>query len=163
MIETVRQNRDNTVLLVFCLGFAESVPFLSLLVPSTILFIAIGVLYAEAGGSFWHLALAGGIGAFLGDLITFLTGWRYRYTLAGVWPFNRNPELLPRSQTFFQRYGAAGVFGSKFLGAIRAFVPLSAGMLEMPFALFILASLSSSLLWAGVFIAPGFGISLLLH
>jgi membrane protein DedA with SNARE-associated domain len=162
VVETARVHRDKTALIVFCLGLAESIPFISLLVPSTILLLAIGALYAEAGGSFWHLAAAGAAGAFLGDVLTFIVGWRYRHHIAGLWPFTRDPSILPRSQAFFERHGAGGVIASKFLGAIRAFVPLVAGMLDMPWALFLLASLSSSLIWACFFLAPGFGLSFLL-
>lgn len=158
LVDIAREHRDMIVLIVLWLGFAESIPFLSLVFPSTILFLAIGTLHAEVGGSFWHLAAAGALGAFIGDLLTFAAGRIFRFRLATVWPFNRDPDLLPRSRAFFERYGAMGVFGSKFLGAIRAFVPLTAGMLDMPWALFILASLTSSILWSAVFLAPGFGL-----
>lgn len=163
IIGLARHHQDIVTLIVFGLGLGESIPVLSLFIPSTVLFLGIGALYAEIGGSYWHLALAGGGGAFLGDVISFIFGWYFRHRLTTLWPFTRDPDLLPRSQAFFERWGTAGIFASKFLGAVRAFVPLTAGMMDMPWLLFALASLGSSLLWAGVLLAPGFGVSALIN
>lgn len=163
LVETVRERQELAIFVVLGLGFAESIPFLSLAFPSTVLFLIIGALYAEAGGIYWHLVAAGAIGAFLGDLLTYAAGRIYRERLSSVWPFTREPGLLPKCRAFFERYGALGVFGSKFLGAIRAFIPLTAGILDMPWGTFILASATSSIMWAAVFLAPGFGLWLLWH
>ena len=50
------------------------------------------------------------------------------------------------------------IIGGKFVGALRPFLPLVAGMLDMPWALFLGASAVSSLIWAATFLAPGYGI-----
>jgi membrane protein DedA with SNARE-associated domain len=144
---------------VFLLGFAESIAFVSLFVPSTVLFLAIGGLHAAAGGTFWTAALAGGAGAFLGDVVSYAAGRYFRDDIHRVWPFSKSPELVPKSRAFFERWGAASIFIGKFLGMLRPFIPVVAGTLQMPWVLFLLASLTSSLMWAGLFLAPGYGVS----
>ncbi len=162
VLDLARENPEAIAAIVFALGFAESIPIVSLFVPSTVLFIAIGTLVAQVNGSYAQVVLAGAIGASLADTLTYLVGRYFRHDTRNIWPFTRNPDILPRCQSLFERWGALGVFGSKFLGAIRAFVPLTAGMMDMPWGRFLLASLSSSLIWAALFLAPGFGVSELL-
>lgn len=156
--------RDNIALaepLVFALGFAESIAFVSLFVPSSVLFIGIGGAHAAAGGSLVTTALAGGLGAFFGDIVSYALGRYFKTEIGGIWPFTRNPEWYVATVAFFRRWGAISVLVGKFLGFMRPFIPVVAGASGMPFPLFLLASLTSSLLWAGVFLSPGYGVALL--
>jgi membrane protein DedA with SNARE-associated domain len=145
--------------LVFVLGFAESIAFVSLLVPSSALFIGIGGIHGAAGGSLATTALAGGLGAFLGDLVSYALGRYFKAEIGGIWPFTRNPEWYVASVAFFRRWGVLSVLGGKFLGFMRPFIPVVAGASAMPLPLFLAASLVSSLAWAGVFLAPGYGVA----
>lgn len=152
---------DNIALaepLVFILGFAESIVFLSLLVPSTVLFLAIGGLHQAAGGHFVPLWLAAASGAFIGDVISYAIGRYFRNDVGGIWPFSRKPEWYVLARAFFQRWGMLGVIGSKFLGMMRPFVPVVAGAAMMRWPLFLAASAISCLMWAGVFLGPGHGL-----
>jgi membrane protein DedA with SNARE-associated domain len=63
--------------------------------------------------------------------------------------------LLPRAHAFFTKWGTAGVFFGRFLGPLRATVPLIAGICEMPKLHFQLANIMSALLWAALVLAPG--------
>lgn len=152
---------DNIALvgpLVFALGFAESIVLVSLLVPSTILFLAIGGLHHAAGGTFMPLWLAGASGAFLGDVVSYALGRYFRADIAGIWPFSKNPQWYVMARGFFQKWGAPGIVASKFLGAMRPFVPVVAGATDMRWLPFLLASAVSCLLWAGAFLGPGHGL-----
>ena len=74
-----------------------------------------------------------------------------------VHPLSRDARR--ERSAFSTRWGALGVFGGRFLGPLRATVPLVAGMCAMPQLLFQLANFSSALLWAFVVLAPGaFGV-----
>lgn len=146
---------------VFLLGFAEGIPVLSLLVPSSALFLGLGTVHAQLGGTFMQLWLAASLGAVLGDLATYAIGRIFKHRTAELWPFSRNPEWLPRGRALMERWGIMAVLGGKFLGFLRPFIPVIAGIVEMPPFRFLLASILSSLAWAGVFLAPGYGISLL--
>lgn len=145
--------------LVFILGFAESIAFVSLFVPSSVLFLGIGGLHSAAGGSLLTTSLAGGAGAFAGDIISYLAGRYFKSDIGNVWPFTRNPEWYVATVAFFRRWGFMSVIGGKFLGFMRPFIPVVAGASGMPFPLFLLASAVSSLMWATVFLSPGYGIA----
>jgi membrane protein DedA with SNARE-associated domain len=149
--------------LVFVLGFAEGVVLVSLFVPSTILFLGIGGLHHAAGGSFWPVWLAGAGGAFLGDVLSYTLGRYFKADIAGLWPFSSKPEWYVLARAFFRRWGMPGVVGSKFLGMMRPFVPVVAGAMGMRWPLFLVASAFSCLLWAGVFLSPGYGIGFILR
>lgn len=148
--------------IVFALGFAESIVFLSLLVPSTLLFLAIGGLHHAAGGTFWEVWLWGAAGAFLGDIVSYSAGRYFKEDIAGVWPFSAKPEWYVLARAFEKKWGALGIVGSKFFGMMRPFVPVVAGAMHMRWPVFLPASALSALLWSGTFLSPGYGLGWLM-
>lgn len=157
----LRENPELTGTVVFALGFAESIALISLFVPSTILFLGISTAHSAAGGSFVPIWLAGAAGACIGDLVSYAIGRYFKNDIHRIWPFTRFPDLLPKGRAMFEKWGMLSVVIGKFLGMLRPFLPVVAGMMDMPWALFLFASAVSSLLWAGVFLAPGYGLALL--
>ncbi|MCB1528080.1 MAG: DedA family protein [Hyphomicrobiaceae bacterium] len=148
--------------IVFALGFAESIVLVSMLVPSTILFLAIGGVHNAAGGNFFTLWLAGAAGAYLGDIVSYALGRYFRADIANLWPFSKKPEWYVLARGFFRSWGAPGIIASKFLGMMRPFVPVVAGAARMRWLPFLLASAVSCLIWAGAFLGPGHGIGWLM-
>ncbi len=144
--------------IVFLLGLGESIAGLSLLIPSTILFLAIGGVHSAAGGSFWPMWLWGAVGAFMGDVLSFLLGRVFRDDIGAVWPFRSRPQWYALARIACRRWGALAVLGSKFTAGLRPFIPVVAGAMRMPFVRFVPASALSCLVWAGVFLAPGYGL-----
>jgi membrane protein DedA with SNARE-associated domain len=159
----LRDNPHLTELIVFLLGFGEGIVLVSLFVPSTILFLAIGGMHSAAGGEFWPLWLAATAGACSGDCASYAVGRYFKGEVRSVWLMSKYPALLPKGRALVQRWGAFSIIGGKFLGGLRPFLPLVAGILGMPWALFLGASAVSSLIWAGAFLSSGYGISLLLR
>ncbi len=159
IIALLAQHIALTEPIVFVLGFAESIVFLSLLVPSTVLFLAIGGAHSALGGIFWPVWLAGAAGAILGDILSFAIGRHFKKKVITLWPLNRNPRWVAYARLSISRYGIAGVTAGKFLGMARPFVPVIAGSMRMTWPKFLFASTISSLLWAGIFLAPGYGIA----
>ena len=149
--------------LVFTLGFAEGIALVSLFVPSTALFLAIGSAHAAVGGVFWPVWLAGSAGAVLGDAVSYGGGRYYKEGVLKVWPLSRHPALMHKAKGFIVRWGWASVLAGKFTGLARPFIPVFAGALLMPWPIFVCASIISSLMWAGVFLAPGYGMSWLMN
>lgn len=158
LLDVVSANLHLVEPLVFALGFAESIVVVSLFVPSTILFLAIGGLHHAAGGDFISLWLAGASGAFLGDVLSYALGRYFRADIAGIWPFSKKPQWYVLARGFFQTWGAPGIIASKFLGMMRPFVPVVAGATHMRWLPFLLASAASCLIWAGAFLGPGYGL-----
>lgn len=156
--DLVRRNIGLAEPLVFAMGFAEGIPGLSLLVPSTALFLVIGGIHGSAGGTFLPMWLAASLGAVLGDVLVYGLARRYKAEVARLPVFNRYPGWLSQGRLLLERWGVLAVVGGKFLGFMRPFVPAVAGVLEMPLWLFLPASIVSSFAWAGVFLAPGYGV-----
>ncbi|WP_374200838.1 DedA family protein, partial [Inquilinus sp. Marseille-Q2685] len=42
----------------------------------------------------------------------------------GIWPFTRHPQMLRTGRDFFHRWGGISVFIGRFLGPVRAVIPL---------------------------------------
>lgn len=140
---------------IFLLAFGESLAFISLLLPATVILLATGALIGDSGLAFFPVWLAATIGAFAGDWLSWWLGYRYSYRVTQVWPLSRNPVLIQRGHAFFERWGAWGVFIGRFFGPLRAVVPLIAGICTMPTVKFQFANATSAMLWAFGILAPG--------
>lgn len=130
------------------LAFGESLAFLSLLFPATVLLVAIGSLVGATGLDFWTICLGATLGAALGDWLSYEIGLRFEDRVFQIWPLSRHPEMVDRGRSFFQRWGAWSVVLGRFFGPLRAVVPLIAGIFGMNRALFQLANFPSALAWA---------------
>src|SRR5438045_5255993 len=132
----------------FITAFGESFAFVSLLFPGTSLLIAAGALMAAGSLPYFPILAGAVLGAVLGDTVSFWIGHRFGGGIARVWPFSRNPELLPSGIRFFARHGGKSVFIGRFLGPLRAVVPLVAGLMRMRRDRFWFANVTSALAWA---------------
>ncbi len=148
--------------LVFALGMAEGVPGLSLLVPSSALFLAIGSVHGASGGAFLDLWLAATVGAVVGDCFAYGLGRWLRHDVGRLRYFAVHPDALATGHAMFARWGPLAVLGGKFTGFARPFIPVAAGVVNMHVPTFLASSVLSSMAWAGVFLAPGYGLTFLM-
>jgi membrane protein DedA with SNARE-associated domain len=139
----------------FVTSFGESFAFLSLLFPGTSLLIAAGALMATGSLPYFPVLAGAILGAVLGDSVSYWIGRRFGGAIARVWPFTRNPELLPSGIRFFARYGGLSVFIGRFFGPMRAVIPLAAGVMQMPRERFWIANVASALVWAPMLLFVG--------
>ena len=145
--------------LIFVLAFGESLAFISVLLPATVILFGVGALIGSSGIAFWPLWAAAALGAALGDWLSFWVGRKLKGNAALIWPLSRHPDLIPRGHRFFERWGALGVFVGRFFGPLRASVPLVAGICEMPVVPFQIANVASAMVWAAGILGPGaFGV-----
>jgi membrane protein DedA with SNARE-associated domain len=163
LIDFVRQHQAWAAPIVLLLAFGESLAFISLLIPAWGALVAIGALIGASGLSFWHVWIAGGIGAALGDWLSYWFGVRYKDRVAQMWPLSRYPEMLPRGEAFVQKWGVAAIFIGRFFGPLRASVPLAAGIFEMPYWRFQVANAVSALVWAAALLLFGDIISVVVQ
>jgi len=155
LVEFVRLHEAWAAPIVFALAFAESLAFISLLVPAWAALVGIGVLIASGDLNFWPIWIAGAIGAALGDWLSYWIGIKLGPPVAHIWPLSRHPELLPKGETFVKRWGPLAIFIGRFFGPLRASVPLVAGIFRMPFWEFQIANFTSAFVWAGVLLTIG--------
>ncbi|HWB51809.1 MAG TPA: DedA family protein [Stellaceae bacterium] len=141
--------------IIFVTAFGESFAFLSLLFPGTSLLIAAGTLTSGGTLSYTSVLVGAVAGATLGDSVSYWIGRRFGGGIAHLWPFSRNPEMLPGGVRFFSRHGGKSVFIGRFFGPVRAVVPLAAGLLKMPRGWFWFANFTSALVWAPMLLFVG--------
>ena len=163
IVDFVRQHQAWAAPIVFALAFAESLAFVSLLVPAWGVLVLIGGLIQAGGLSFWPIWIAGSLGAALGDWLSYWIGRKLEHAVQHVWPLSKYPELIPKGEAFIRRWGALGIFIGRFSGPLRASVPLVAGIFEMPFWRFQIANFTSAFLWAWVLLTLGDVTAMLLR
>jgi len=146
---------------VFGLAFSEAIPIIGTVVPGSTLIVATSALAIEAHISPWLLLAAATLGAIMGDGASFWLGQRCHRQILQRWPLNQFPRLIARSEAFFNRYGAASVFLARFTAVVRAFVPLIAGIVQMPARQFYVANILSAMVWAPAHVFPGVVFGLL--
>lgn len=162
LLAVVRDNAALAVPLTFVIAFCESVALVSFLVPATVLLIGLGAIIGTGAVEFVPVWIAAAAGAVSGDALSYWLGRRLKGRVWTVWPLSRDPGLRPRAEAFFRRWGMAGVFLGRFLGPMRATVPLAAGVTAMPVVPFKVATVASALVWSAAMLAPGaFGVALL--
>ncbi|WP_395334547.1 DedA family protein [Novosphingobium sp. BL-8H] len=137
-----------------CLG--ESLAIIGLFVPATAVMLAIGGLIGADALDAWPIFFWAVVGSIAGDWISYLFGSRIGPKVYRRWPLNRHRPAVARTRLFFRKYGFAAVFMGRFLGPIRATVPLVAGVLTMPKRPFQIANVASAVLWVPLMFAPGY-------
>lgn len=136
--------------------FGESMVVIGAFFPATALMLVAGGLAAEGSVHIVEVFLWCVAGAVLGDAVSYWLGrklgpmaWRHPW-LAG------QRRMAARARLFFRRWGVASIYLCRFMGPVRAFVPLIAGITAMPHLRFQLANLGSALIWVPVMLAPGY-------
>jgi membrane protein DedA with SNARE-associated domain len=155
LLAFVQENHAWAPPIVFVLAFGESLAFVSLILPATLILLALGGLLGAAGLGFWPVWLAAASGAAAGDWLSYWLGFHYQHAIIQVWPLSRYPDLIGRGERIFHRWGAIGVFFGRFFGPLRAAVPLVAGIMRMPALPFQAANIASAVVWATGILAPG--------
>ncbi|MBI5265319.1 MAG: DedA family protein [Bradyrhizobium sp.] len=155
VIEFVRVHEAWAAPIVFALAFAESLAFVSLILPSWAALVGIGALMKGSGLELVPVWLAAGIGAALGDWLSYWIGAKCKRSIIRAWPFSRYPDLLRRAEAFIKRWGVPAIFIGRFSGPLRASVPIAAGILNMSYWPFQLANFSSAFVWAAVLLMLG--------
>lgn len=159
VIELVRSHSAWVAPVVFVLAFCESFAFVSLLVPATIILFAIGGMIGLSGIEYWSIWTAAAIGAAVGDWLAYDLATRFKLKIVCIWPLSRHPELVSGGFAFFERWGVIAVFVGRFLGPLRAIVPIAAGVCGMSWLRFQIANATSAIVWAVAILAPGtFGL-----
>ncbi|HEX8166449.1 MAG TPA: DedA family protein [Beijerinckiaceae bacterium] len=159
VLDFVRLHQAWAPFVVFALAFCESLAIISLFVPATVLLLGIGGLIGGAGLDFWPIWVGAALGASFGDWLSYEVGRYLENRAHHVWPLNRYPQMIAKGEAFTRKYGVWAIFLGRFFGPARAFVPLAAGVFEMPRAPFQVANVASALLWAFLMLAPGTGLT----
>ena len=144
------------------LAFAETGIGLDFLVPGEAGMVVAGAA-ADHGGHPLPVVIAGAaVGATLGDCVSYAIGRRWGLPLLRRFDVTRR-HLLPaveRAESWFDRWGGLAVFFGRFIGALRAVVPVTAGTAKMPFPRFLAWNVAASIAWASAAVGLGYAVGL---
>src|ERR1700730_2343809 len=144
-----------TLAIIFLVSFGESFAFVSFIFPGTAIMIAAGALIPSGIIPLWPVLVGSVAGVTLGDFISYGIGYRYGPVLETHWPFVSHQHLLAEGHALFEKHGALSIFVGRFLGPVRAVVPLVAGSLQMPVERFLIANIVSAIIWAPALLFVG--------
>ncbi|HET8701286.1 MAG TPA: DedA family protein [Nitrococcus sp.] len=131
-------------------------------VPGETALIGAALLAARGDFPIALVALAGWLGAVVGDNIGYAIG-RYggrrllvnKGSLVGI-----TPQRVAKIENFFHRYGGAVVLLARFIEGLRQLNGLVAGAMLMPWQRFLIYNAIGAALWIGVW---GIGVYFLGH
>ena len=155
LIDALSQYPMLALAAVFAAALLESVAVIGTVFPGSSVVVIGGVLVGLAVLDPWWTALAAVAGATLGDGMSYWLGRHYHGRLLGLWPLKNYPALFEQAQAYFAQHGGKSVFLGRFLGPVRAIVPVIAGMSDMPVLQFTLMNVLSAIVWAGLHLLPG--------
>ncbi|QOZ29260.1 DedA family protein [Bradyrhizobium sp. CCBAU 51753] len=142
-------------LTLFLAALLEAVPVVGSLVPGSTIILALSALVPGGELKLWPVLAAAAAGALLGDGTAYLIGYRSQREILSSWPLSNYPGVVAQSEAFFNRWGVLAVFFARFVPPIRAFVPITAGALDMPPSRFYAVNIPAILLWAPAHVLPG--------
>jgi len=155
LLNLVHQYAEWAWLIVFVIAFAESMAIIGLLIPGWALLLGIGTMIGADLLQFFPIVTSAYLGAVIGEYLSFYVGYHYHEPILKWKYLARHQGLIDQSREFFDKHGAAGVFFGRFIGPIRAVIPLIAGISEMPKRTFFWVNLTSGVIWAPLYLIPG--------
>lgn len=139
----------------FLISIAESLAFVGLLIPGTIVMGAIGTLIGAGILPGIPITLWAIAGAIVGDGLSYWLGHHYHGHIREMWPFRSYPSFLQKGEAFFHKHGGKSIFLGRFIGPVRPMIPVIAGMLNMSPMHFTIANVLSAIAWAPAYMLPG--------
>ena len=153
--EWMKHNPTYAGFIILFLSLAESLAVVGLFIPGFMVMGVIGALVYDGYLNVWSTLGYAVVGAVLGDNVSYLIGRRFKRNLPNMWPFSRFPAWLTRGRAFFVKHGKLSIFVGRFVGPVRPFIPVVAGIMDMRSRPFMIANVASACVWAPVYIVPG--------
>lgn len=155
ILQWLNENPHLAGVATFALSAAESIAIIGTIVPGLVTMTAVGALAGAGVIPLWSTLIWAILGAIAGDGVSYWLGYYFKDRLRRMWPFRDNPSILKSGETFVHKYGVISVFMGRFVGPVRALVPLVAGMLGMKPLQFTISNVASAIGWAPAYMLPG--------
>lgn len=146
------------VALAFIVAFAESVAVIGTIVPGTVTMTAVGILIGSGIIPTLTTLSLTVAGAVCGDALSYHLGSIFKYKIPQIWPFRSHPHWLNNAKQFFYKHGGKSIIIGRFVGPIRAFIPVIAGILNLQAWRFYPVDIIAATCWAIVYLFPGYVI-----
>jgi len=141
--------------IIFLVAMVESLAIIGIIVPGVAIMFAIGTLISNGTLDMLTTTLWAASGASVGDGLSFALGKHYKEKIYTVSWFEKRPDFLKKGHAFFEKYGIFSILIGRFVGPIRAVIPLVAGILDMPLKQYVPINIIASILWAPAYLFPG--------
>lgn len=132
------------------LAAAETIAFLSVLIPSTALLMAVGAAASTGAFPFLPIWVGAAVGALIGSTFSWWLGRTFGDRILSLRLMRDNAALIDRARDLFGRWGTAAVFAGHYIGPLRPVVFLFAGLSGMTFWRFQLWNAAGAISWAYV-------------
>lgn len=149
------------LLLVCAIVFVETGLLVGFLLPGDTLLVITGVLTYTGviPQPIWLVAGAIWICAVAGDQLGYYIGHRF-----GPPIFQRgrgifSQKSVERTNRFFAKYGAWAIIIARFIGIVRTFMPVAAGIGRMPYRRFLAFDILGGFLWGACLTLLGWGVA----
>src|SRR3990167_927219 len=142
---------------VFAIIFAESGLFFGFFLPGDSLLFTAGLLASQGVFSIQLLLLILPIAAILGDSAGYFTGRHF-----GNWLLKRPDNLIfkrsyiLKAEKFYAMHGGKAIVLARFMPAVRTFVPIVAGLANMPYSSFVFFNVFGGILWTTSLLLLGY-------
>ncbi len=140
---------------IFLAALLEAVPVVGSFIPGSTVILGLSAVVATGGLQLPEVLGCAISGALIGDAAAYGAGYHAQRRILNLWPLSAYPNVVARSEKFFKRYGLLAVFFARFVPPVRAFVPITAGALNMPPRRFFPVNVIAILLWAPLHVLPG--------
>jgi membrane protein DedA with SNARE-associated domain len=154
-IAFVERNQEWLPFIMVVFAAAETTAFLSILIPSTAVLVAVGALAATGAVGFVPLWIGATIGAMIGSFFSYWLGWRFGPAILEMRFLKENAEAVEKTQGAFQKYGPVTIVIGHFATIFRPVVFLLAGLSRMPLPRFAFWNTIGCVSWA--FLIPKLG------
>ena len=135
--------------------FVEGFAVIGLFVPGLLMVFFLGCLVGLGRMELVPVLFATMTGAFAGDAFNYWLGRHFSDALLKRWPLKQNPDLYIRGVGFFQRNGALSIPLGRFIGPLRSFVPMIAGIMEMRPRIYLPMAAFTAVTWVSSLVFPG--------
>lgn len=150
------------LVLVCAIVFVETGLLVGFLLPGDTLLIITGVLSYTGviQQPVWICALAIWACAVAGDQLGYLIGYKagppiFQRRSAGLF----SHKTVDRTNRFFKKYGPWAVIIARFIGIVRTFMPVAAGVGRMPYRKFFRYDIVGGALWGAGLTLLGWGVA----
>ncbi len=141
---------------VFLVSFMESFAFIGLVMPGAGFAFGVGVMAYHRIFNIIYVIIAGGIGAVVADILSFLLAKFIREKEIFFKIQKKYGVHIKKGEDFFERYGGISVFIGRFVGFLRPVIPFVGGLLNMNLYIFLFFSSISGILWGISYFGAGY-------
>ncbi len=129
--------------------FLETGLFFGFFLPGDSLLFVSGVLASQGVFNIFILIPVLVVTAFSGYAFGYWFGYRLEHWLmARKESFWFRKRYIERTKVFYERHGGKTLILGRFVPVVRTFIPIAAGMAEMPLRKYLIFNLIGAMLWA---------------